>query len=77
MKELKPGQRWANDKQTAAYIGVTTVCIWNWEKDESLGFPAVVRIGRKKLRNLDEVDAWLRARTVRRVVRVTEQVAAL
>jgi hypothetical protein len=56
----------------------TTVCIWNWEKDESLGFPAAVRIGRKKLRNLDEVDAWLRARTVRRVVREKpEEVATI
>jgi predicted DNA-binding transcriptional regulator AlpA len=77
MKELKAGQRWANDKQTAAYAGVTTVCIWNWDKDESLGFPPAVRIGRKKLRNLDEVDAWLRARTVRRVVRVSEEVATV
>ena len=77
MKELKPGQRWANDKQTAAYAGVTTVCIWNWDQDESLGFPPAVRIGRKKLRNLDEIDAWLRARTVRRVVRVTGEVATI
>jgi hypothetical protein len=72
MKELKPGQRWANDEQTAAYAGVTTVCLSNWERDPSIGFPAAVRIGRKKLRDLHEVDAWLRARTIRRVVRVTE-----
>ena len=77
MKELKPGQRWANDKQTAAYAGVTTVCIWNWDQDESLGFPPAVRIGRKKLRNLDEIDAWLRARTVRRLVRLSEEVATV
>jgi predicted DNA-binding transcriptional regulator AlpA len=77
MKELKPGQRWANDKQTAAYIGVTTVCLWNWDQDEGLEFPPAIKVGRKKFRNLDEVDAWLRARTVRRVVRITEEAATV
>jgi predicted DNA-binding transcriptional regulator AlpA len=74
VKELEPGQKWANDKQTACYCGITIPTLLEWDDNE--GFPPAVRIGRKKLRNLDEVDAWLRARTVRRLRSVTEEAIA-
>jgi hypothetical protein len=80
MKEIEPGQEWANDRQMARHCGITIPTLIAWDNDETLAFPAARWVGRKKFRNLKEFDAWLRARTVRRVRRekpVTEEVAAI
>jgi predicted DNA-binding transcriptional regulator AlpA len=67
MRATKPNQKWLNDKQVAEHIGTTTQTLWNWDQDPDLAFPPAVKIGRLKLRNLDDVEAWLRTHTVRRL----------
>jgi hypothetical protein len=78
MKGIQPGQKWGNDRQVARHCGITIPTLITWDNDPTLNFPPATWVGRKKFRNLEEVDAWLRARTVRRVRRekpVTEEVA--
>jgi hypothetical protein len=76
VKELKPGQKWANDVTVANHCGVTTMTIYNWDNDPTLGFPAPSIINGKKLRNIDDIDVWLRERTVRRLHRKNETAEA-
>jgi hypothetical protein len=40
VKELEPGQKWANDKQTACYCGITIPTLLEWDDNE--GFPPAV-----------------------------------
>jgi len=32
--------RWARNKQTADYLGVSTMTLWRWKKSAKLNFPA-------------------------------------
>jgi predicted DNA-binding transcriptional regulator AlpA len=41
-----------------ARYGVSDMSLWRWLHDETLGFPAPVRIQRRRYWKLDELKAW-------------------
>ena len=51
---------WLGGAQTAAYLGVTTMTIWRWERDPELDFPAPTVIRGRKYWSRDGIDAWMR-----------------
>ena len=38
--------------------GVTSMTLWRWLRDESIGFPQPVRIGRFRYFRIAELEAW-------------------
>jgi predicted DNA-binding transcriptional regulator AlpA len=40
---------------------ITAVTLYRWERDENLGFPQPVKINRRKLYVLAEIEAWERS----------------
>ena len=59
--------RFARNTQTAEYIGVSVMTLWRWKRDPKLNFPPASVINGIERNNLDEIDAWMKARAVSRV----------
>ena len=57
-KKTQPKPKYISAKDVMNRFGVSVMTLWRWERDESLGFPAPVRIGRTKFYIAEEVDAW-------------------
>jgi hypothetical protein len=51
--------RWARNKQTADYLGVSTMTLWRWKKSSKLNFPAAAVVNGIERNNLDLVDEWM------------------
>jgi predicted DNA-binding transcriptional regulator AlpA len=51
---------WLGGTRTAAYLGVTAMTIWRWERDPKLAFPAASVIHGRKYWNRNDIDAWMR-----------------
>jgi predicted DNA-binding transcriptional regulator AlpA len=56
----KTESEWLGCAQTAAYLGVTAMTIWRWERDPKLAFPASTVIHGRKYWSRDDIDAWMR-----------------
>ena len=56
----KTETEWLGGAQTAAYLGVTAMTIWRWERDPKLAFPASTVIHGRKYRSRDDIDGWMR-----------------
>jgi predicted DNA-binding transcriptional regulator AlpA len=56
----KTESEWLGCAQTAAYLGVTAMTIWRWERDPKLAFPASTVIRGRKYWSRDDIDAWMR-----------------
>jgi len=41
-----------------ARYGVSDMSLWRWLRDEALGFPAPIRIKRRRFWALDDLKAW-------------------
>ena len=50
----------ARGARTAAYLGVTAMTIWRWERDPKLAFPRASVIHGRKYWNRNDIDAWMR-----------------
>jgi hypothetical protein len=61
--EQKP-PRWARNAALARYLNISPMSVWRWARDPELKFPQPSVINNISYTNLDEVDAWLRARVV-------------
>ncbi|ESX12017.1 MULTISPECIES: hypothetical protein [unclassified Mesorhizobium] len=57
---LPAGQVWRR-------YGVTSMSLWRWVKDETLGFPKPFYIGRYRYWRLADIEAWESAQSVRAV----------
>jgi predicted DNA-binding transcriptional regulator AlpA len=38
--------------------GVSDMSLWRWSRDEALGFPKPLRINRRRLWKLSELEEW-------------------
>jgi predicted DNA-binding transcriptional regulator AlpA len=47
--------------------GVSDMSLWRWLRDEALGFPAPIRINRRRFWKLAELEAWEASRAPREV----------
>ena len=63
------GRRYARNKELAAYIGVTSMCLWRWKRDPELQFPPAAEINGIEYNDLNLIDEWLRKRAVDRTLR--------
>jgi predicted DNA-binding transcriptional regulator AlpA len=63
----KPEPEWLGGAQTAAYLGVTTMTLWRWERDAKLAFPKPSLIRDRKYWNRDDINKWMRNAVVRKV----------
>jgi hypothetical protein len=56
------------DKQfPQSRLNVSAMCIWRWQRDPSLNFPQPTRINNIDYTDMNEIDAWMRARVVSRI----------
>jgi predicted DNA-binding transcriptional regulator AlpA len=44
--------------QVRARYGVSDVSIWRWLRNEALGFPTPIRIGKRRYWRRAELEAW-------------------
>jgi hypothetical protein len=63
-----PGRRWVRNKRLAEYLDVTEMTIWRWKRDPRLKFPLSGVINGIEYNDLDQIDEWLKARAISRVV---------
>ena len=64
----RSSSRWARNKDTAGYLGVSVMTLWRWKHDPTLGFPAATVINNIEHNDLDAVDRWMQSRAVTRIV---------
>jgi hypothetical protein len=57
--------RWARNKRTADHLNTSVMTLWRWKHDESLNFPLARIVNGIEYNDLDEIDAWMRARPAR------------
>jgi len=50
-----------------ARYGVSDMSLWRWLRDEALGFPAPIRINRRRFWKLAELEAWEASRATKEV----------
>ena len=62
----KSGRRLVPDPQVCRRYGVHTSTLYNWDRDEKLGFPKPVRINGRKYRVEDELNEFDAARAAER-----------
>jgi predicted DNA-binding transcriptional regulator AlpA len=48
-----------------ARYGVSDMSLWRWLHDKGLGFPAPIRINRRRFWKLAELEAWEASRAIR------------
>ena len=73
---LQRTTRYATNKQTAEYLGVSTMTLSRWKRDLELDFPPPSVIGAgNELNDLEKVDEWMKSHRVSRV-KNSEMVAA-
>jgi predicted DNA-binding transcriptional regulator AlpA len=48
----------------ARYGNKSAMTIWRWENDENLGFPKAITINGRRYYDLEELEAWERARSI-------------
>jgi predicted DNA-binding transcriptional regulator AlpA len=72
MPRVRDPSKWKRNLELANYLGVTKMTLWRWQHTEWLSFPQPSVINGIAYTNIDEVDAWMKARVVKRV---QEQVA--
>ena len=70
----RPKSEWLGGARTAAYLGVTAMTIWRWERDPKLAFPASTVIHGRKYWNRNDIDAWMRRMATSKAM-ATEKVA--
>jgi predicted DNA-binding transcriptional regulator AlpA len=60
-------QRWVRNSELAAYLGVTVMTVWRWQRNRALGFPQPAPINGKPRTDIDEVNSWMRSHVVSRL----------
>ncbi len=50
--------RYLTIKQLTARYHVCRMTLFRWQRDERMGFPKPIQIGRRKLWNSAELDLW-------------------
>ncbi|SRR6266545_3777203 len=58
---IKPEPRWARNVKVANYLGISGMTFWRWCRDPELNFPAPTVVNGFELRDLNEVDAWMKS----------------
>jgi hypothetical protein len=69
MKEPRPDPRWTRNTALARYLGVSTMCLWRWQRQDDLNFPKATRINGIDYTDLNLIDSWMRARAVDRTTK--------
>lgn len=49
----------------ARFGNVSAMTLWRWAKDEKLAFPVPMRLNRRKLFDLAEIEKWERDTAIR------------
>jgi len=62
MAKIKENQRWATNRQVAAYVGVHVMTLWRWRQNPKMNFPQPTVINNRPRTDLDLVDGWMGAR---------------
>lgn len=61
-----PSKIYLTGPQVRARFGnVSAMTLWRWQRDPKLEFPTPIKINRRKLFNLEEVEKWERETAVR------------
>jgi hypothetical protein len=63
--------RWARNAALARYLNISAMCLWRWQRDPDLDFPAASRINGISYTDLNLIDAWMRERVVDRTIKKT------
>jgi predicted DNA-binding transcriptional regulator AlpA len=64
----RSNSRWARNKSTASYLGISVMTLWRWKHDPTLGFPPATVINSIEHNDLDAVDGWMQSHAVTRPV---------
>lgn len=51
---------WLSGAKLAALLGITTMTVWRWERDDKLGFPQPTIINTRKYWNRTDINEWMR-----------------
>jgi predicted DNA-binding transcriptional regulator AlpA len=70
MEKNSRAPRWARNIQLAAYLNVTTMTVWRWQRDPNLKFPQPSIINGNPFTELDAIDEWMKRRVVNKAERV-------
>jgi hypothetical protein len=54
--------RYLPDPQVCARYHVCAMTLFRWDRNPTLGFPPPIKINGRKYRDLDQLEAWERAR---------------
>lgn len=65
--EITGKRRYERNKGLANYIGVSTMSIHRWKRDPDLNTPPSSVVNGIEYNDLDDWDAWLKARAVSHV----------
>jgi predicted DNA-binding transcriptional regulator AlpA len=63
----RSGRRLVPDPKVCARYGVHPSTLYNWDRDERLGFPKPIRINGRKFRDEDELEEFDAARAAERL----------
>ena len=75
-RHRRPLGRYARNKETAEYLGISEMTLWRWRRDPKLKFPLPSVINGVERNNLDEVDQWMKAKAVSRIEKSRAKEAA-
>jgi predicted DNA-binding transcriptional regulator AlpA len=57
---------WLPGAKLTAFLGVSAMAIWRWERDPQLAFPKPTVIHGRKYWRREEINDWMRARATGR-----------
>ena len=63
---MDDGQTYLIAKQVRARYGVSDMCLWRWQRNDALGFPQPIRLGKRRFWKLSELEAWEDAKRPKR-----------
>jgi hypothetical protein len=49
---------WVPDTQLRRELNTTAMSLWRWTHDPAMGFPQVIKLGRRNFRSRAAIEAW-------------------
>jgi predicted DNA-binding transcriptional regulator AlpA len=66
MPRAHPERGWLRNRELADFLGISTMTLWRWQKDEALNFPQPSAVHGARYTSVEAVEAWLKSRVVQR-----------
>jgi hypothetical protein len=64
MTDKYPPRRIVRNSPLARYLNKSQMCLWRWKRDPALKCPPTYEINGIEYNDLDEWDAWIKARVI-------------